>query len=304
MQHMAFTKEIKIALTAIVAVVALFFGMNFLKGMTAFDNSTTYKMTFSDLKGLSESTPIYANGYKVGTIREIQFDYEHANEDITVLCDINPKLRIPVGTRAKIDTDLMGNLKVSLIMGKAAAQRLKAGEVIEGSEQQGMMDQVNNMMPALNSIVMKIDSITTSINALVREPALVNALQNIDGMTASLKFTTEEINYMMKELRGGMPLLMEHANNTMANAESLTGKLNDIDINATMSKIDNTLSNVEAMTRSLNSTDGTLGLLMHDKTLYNNLTAITGDADSLLIDLKAHPMRYVHFSIFGKKEKK
>lgn len=301
---MAFTKEIKIALTAIVAVVALFFGMNFLKGRTAFSNSTTYKMTFSDLKGLVESTPIYANGYKVGSIREIQFDYEHVGEDITVLCDINPKLRIPVGTQAKIETDLMGNLKVSLVMGKAAAQRLKPGEVIEGSEQQGVMDQVNNMMPTLNSIVTKIDSITTNINIIMSDPSIRSAMQNIDGMTASLKFTTEEINYMMKELRGGVPLLMEHANNTMANAESLTGKLNDIDFNATMSKIDNTLSNVEAMTRSLNSTEGTIGLLLHDKTLYNNLSSLTGDADSLLIDLKAHPMRYVHFSLFGRKEKK
>jgi len=301
---MAFTKEIKIALTAIVAVVALFFGMNFLKGMTAFSNSTTYKMTFSDLKGLVESTPVYANGYKVGTIREILFDYEHVDKEVTVLCDIDPKLRIPVGTTAKIETDLMGNLKVSLIMGKAAAQRLKPGEVIEGSEQRGMMDHVNEMMPTLNSIVMKIDSITTSINIIMSDPAIHSVMQNLDGMTASLKFTTEEINYMMKELRGGMPLLMEHANNTLANTESLTGKLNDIDINATMSKIDNTLSNVEAMTRSLNSTEGSIGLLLHDKQLYNNLTAITADADSLLIDLKAHPMRYVHFSIFGKKEKK
>ena len=301
---MKFTKEIKIALTAIVAVVALFFGMNFLKGMTTFSDSTTYKMTFSDLKGLAETTPIYANGYKVGTVKEIVFDYENVGKDITVLCDINPKLRIPVGTQAKIETDLMGNLKVSLIMGKAAAQRLKPGEVIEGSEQRGMMDQVNSMMPTLNSIVMKLDSITTNINTILSDPAIRSVMQNIDGMTASLKFTTEEINYMMKELRSGMPLLMEHANNTMANAESLTGKLNNIDINATMSKIDNTLSNVEAMTRSLNSTEGSIGLLLHDKTLYNNLTSISADADSLLIDLKAHPMRYVHFSIFGRKEKK
>ncbi len=299
---MRLTREIKIALTVIVAAVLLYFGMNFLKGQTIGSNNT-YKMSFTDLKGLSKTTAIFANGYKVGTISDIQFDYEHVGEAITVLADIDPRLRIPVGTKAKIESDLMGNMKVSLIMGKAAAQRLKPGDVIEGVEDHGMMQQVNEMMPAVKAMMPKLDSILTNLNTILASPAIASMLQNLDGMTASLKFTTEELNFLMKELHAGMPAIVAHANNTLANTESMTAKLNDIDFNTTMTKIDNTLSNVESLTKTLNSKEGSLGLLLHDKAMYNNLSATLADADSLLIDLKAHPKRYVHFSVFGKKDK-
>lgn len=300
---MRLTREIKIAATVIVAAVLLYFGMNFLKGQTIGSNNT-YKMSFTDLKGLTRTTAIFANGYKVGTISDIQYDYENVGEAITVLADIDPRLRIPVGTKAKIETDLMGNMKVSLIMGKAAAQRLKPGDVIEGVEDLGMMQQVNAMMPAVQAMVPKLDSILTRLNTILASPAIISMLQNLDGMTASLKFTTEELNFIMKELHSGMPAIVAHANNTLANTETMTAKLNDIDFNSTMTKIDNTLSNVESLTKTLNSTEGSLGLLLHDKTMYNNLSATLADADSLMIDLKAHPKRYVHFSVFGKKDKK
>lgn len=300
---MRLTREIKIAATVIVAAVLLYFGMNFLKGQTIGSNNT-YKMSFTDLKGLTRTTAIFANGYKVGTISDIQYDYENVGEAITVLADIDPRLRIPVGTKAKIETDLMGNMKVSLIMGKAAAQRLKPGDVIEGVEDLGMMQQVNAMMPAVQAMVPKLDSILTRLNTILASPAIISMLQNLDGMTASLKFTSEELNFIMKELHSGMPAIVAHANNTLANTETMTAKLNDIDFNSTMTKIDNTLSNVESLTKTLNSTEGSLGLLLHDKTMYNNLSATLADADSLMIDLKAHPKRYVHFSVFGKKDKK
>ena len=300
---MRLTREIKIAATVIVAAVLLYFGMNFLKGQTIGSNNT-YKMSFTDLKGLTRTTAIFANGYKVGTISDIQYDYENVCEAITVLADIDPRLRIPVGTKAKIETDLMGNMKVSLIMGKAAAQRLKPGDVIEGVEDLGMMQQVNAMMPAVQAMVPKLDSILTRLNTILASPAIISMLQNLDGMTASLKFTSEELNFIMKELHSGMPAIVAHANNTLANTETMTAKLNDIDFNSTMTKIDNTLSNVESLTKTLNSTEGSLGLLLHDKTMYNNLSATLADADSLMIDLKAHPKRYVHFSVFGKKDKK
>jgi len=98
--------------------------------------------------------------------------------------------------------------------------------------------------------------------------------------------------------------MMKHANNTLAHTEKLSKNLSDIDVNGMMAKIDHTLSNVESMTTALNSKEGTVGLLLHDAAAYNHLSSTLSHVDSLMIDLKAHPMRYVHFSIFGRKEKK
>lgn len=144
----------------------------------------------------------------------------------------------------------------------------------------------------------------TSINMILSNPALASLLTNMDGMSANLKETTYELNGLMKELHYAMPGMMKHANNTLAHTEKLSKNLSDIDVNGMMAKIDHTLSNVESMTTALNSKEGTVGLLLHDAAAYNHLSSTLSHVDSLMIDLKAHPMRYVHFSIFGRKEKK
>jgi len=298
-----FSKEVKIALTAVVAIVLLFFGLNFLKGMSLFSSSVEYKMTFIDLKGLTRNTAIYANGYKVGTVTDILFDFEKQGP-IEVECDIDPRLYIPYGTRAKIETDLMGNIKVSLLLGKQGAQRLKPGDVIEGVNDKSAMSQVAEMMPSVQAIIPKVDSIMTNLNVLLANPALVSMLTNMDGMSANLKEATFEINGLLKELHQGAPNLIKHADNTLANTEKLSKNLSEIDIDGMMAKIDKTLYNVESMTAALNSTEGTIGCLLHDPSAYNHLSSTLSHVDSLVIDLKAHPMRYVHFSIFGRKEKK
>ena len=297
-----FSREVKIALTAIAAIVLLFFGLNFLKGMSLFDNNVEYKMMFTDLKGLMRNTSIYANGYKVGTVKDILYDFEKQGP-IEVECEIDPRLYIPYGSKAKIETDLMGNIKVSLLLGKQGAQRLKPGDVIEGVDDKGAMSQVAEMMPDIQAIIPKVDSIMSNLNMILSNPALVSILTNMDGMSANLKETTQELNGLLKEIHQGVPGMMKHADKTLANTEKLTNNLSKIDVDGMMAKIDHTLNNVESMTNALNSKEGTLGLLMHDKTAYNNLSSTLSHVDSLMIDLKAHPKRYVHFSIFGRKDK-
>ena len=260
-------------------------------------------MTFTDLKGLMKNTSVYANGYKVGTVKEILFDFEKQGP-IEVECEIDPRLYIPYGTKAKIETDLMGNIKVSLLLGRQGAQRLKPGDIIEGVDEKGAMDQVAEMMPNVQAIIPKVDSIMTSINMILSNPALVSILTNMDGMSANLKETTFEINGLLKELHYAVPGMLKHANNTLANTEKLSKNMSNIDIDGMMAKIDHTLNNVESMTTALNSKEGTVGLLLHDPSAYNHLSSTLSHVDSLMIDLKAHPMRYVHFSIFGRKEKK
>ncbi len=298
----AFTKEVKIALVAIIGIVVLFFGMNFLKGLSLFSSSNTYMLSFPDAKGLGKSTAIYANGYKVGTVTAIDYDYDNTG-NITVEAAIDPKLRIPTGSKAMIETDLMGNMKVSLILAQGQTETIKPGETIQGMDDQGLMAGLATMMPQVQAMIPKLDSIVTSLNTLLADPALAGLMHNMEDMSANLKKSTAELNTMMIGVNKTLPGMMQHASNTLANTEMLTDNLAQIDVNATMAKVNHTLDNVERLTATLNSKEGTLGLMMHDKTLYNNLNSVVSNADSLMVDLKAHPKRYVHFSVFGKKDK-
>jgi len=297
-----FTKEVKIALVAIVALVLLFFGLNFLKGLTLFSSSATYNMSFKDLKGLSESTAIYADGYKVGTVTSIEYDYENAG-NVLVKCDIDPQLRIPKGSQAEIESDLMGNIKVNLLLANNPKEKIEPGGLIMGIDEKGMMAQFQEVLPTVMAIVPKLDSIVMSVNTILANPSIVNILRNAEDMTANLKVTTSELNSLAMQLNRSVPGMMQHANATLQNTETLTGNLAKVDVDATMKKIDNTLDNLEQMSKALNNREGTLGLLMYDKGVYNNLNSTMRHADSLMIDLKAHPKRYVHFSVFGKKDK-
>ena len=297
-----FTKEVKISLVAIAAVVALFFGMNFLKGLTIFSNTTTYRMLFHNLKGLSNSTPIYADGYKVGTVTGIDYDYEK-NGNITVEAEIDPQLRIPAGSTATIDSDLMGNIKVTLLLANNPRERIEAGGIIYGEEQNGAMSQLQAMVPAVQAMLPKLDSIMASLNKLLADPAIAATLHNAATISSNLTTSTAELNTLMASLNKNMPGLMNKANATLNNTETLTGNLAKVDIEGTMARVNKTLDNVEHMTAAINNREGTLGLLIYDKGLYNHLNTTMRDADSLVVDLKSHPKRYVHFSIFGKKDK-
>lgn len=297
-----FTKEVQIALVAIVGIVILFFGLKFLKGLSLVSNDNTYYATFDDISGLTGSSPIYANGFKVGSVHEVQFDYTNQGHIVAVL-DLDKQFKLAEGTTASIESDMMGNVKLVLTMPQSPARSLAPGDTIQGGKLLGLLDKAGNMVPTVEKILPKLDSIMASLNALLADPAIAHSLHNVDQITSDLTVTTKQLNKLMAQVNGNVPGMLNKANKVLDNTDKLTGNLASLDVANTLAKVDATLANVQEMTDKLNSNEGTLGLLMRDPQLYNNLTSTLGHADSLVIDLKAHPKRYVHFSLFGRKDK-
>ena len=296
-----YNKEIQIALVAILGVIVLYYGMNFLKGLTI-STESNYYVKFSDISGLSNSCPVYANGYRVGVVQNIIYDYKNQDNIVAVL-EIDDEMRVPKGTKADIVSDFLGNIKLVLKLGDRAAGFLEPEDTIAGDQDMGALSKVGEMLPQVQSLLPKLDSILVSVNALLADPAIANSLHNIDQITGSLTSTSRELNRLTASLNQQMPQMLENADGMLANANNLTRNLSELDLASTMNRVDNTLRNVEQMTAKLNSNEGTLGLLMRDPGLYNNLNATMIHADSLMIDLRQHPKRYVHFSVFGKKDK-
>lgn len=298
-----FTKEVKIALTAIVAIVLLFVGLNFLKGINVFQSTQTYFVKFKDINGLVVSNSVFANGYPVGIVRTIDYDYERG-EHVVVGIEVDDDMRIPNGTRAELEAELMGGVRMNLVLGPNPTDNLVPGDTIGGAFKQGLMTKAEDLLPAIEKMLPKLDSIMDNLNHLTGDPALKHTLANAEAMTGDLRKTAARLDEMMQ---GDIPQMLGRFNRASANLETLSARLADVDVAATMSSVNQTLDSAQQLIGKLDtkmsSKDNTLGLFLNDRSVYENLDATLAHADSLMIDLKAHPKRYVHFSVFGKKDK-
>ncbi len=290
------TKEVKIGLTGIVAVAVLVFGINFLKGINMFKSGSGYYVEFENIAGLVTSSPVYANGFSIGLVRDIYYDYNSLGK-IVVEIDLNDNMKLPLGTTAELETEMLGTVKMNLILPPTISGMHAVGDTIPGSVNAGMMGAAADLVPKIETMLPKLDSILSSINTLLADQALSNTLHNTEQITANLQVTTKELNSL---LQNDLPSITGNLNTVTANFVTISDNLKDIDYANTIAKVNATLDGVKKFTDGLQNPNGTIGMLLNDQTLYNNLTRTTGNAASLLEDLQAHPKRYVHFSLFGK----
>ena len=292
-------KEVKIGLIGILAIGMLIFGINYLRGVAMFKSSRSYYVEFNNINGLPVSSPVFANGYKIGLVRDIQYNYEKLGT-VTVEVEVEEGMRIPTGSKGELVTEMLGTVKMNLLLNLESQNYLQPGDTLQGFANNGIMGVAETMVPKLEQMLPKMDSILNSLNKLMADPALAATLHNAEQVTANLTVTTHELNKLMKN---DLPKITGNLNSLTDNLNTISYNLKGIDYAATMRSIDSTLYNVRMLTNKLNSKDNTIGLLFNDPTLYNNLSATTANAASLLEDLKSHPKRYVHFSLFGRKEK-
>lgn len=300
-------KEIKIALVAIAGIIVLFFGMNFLKGISLFSEKNVYYASFSNISGLSASNPIFANGYQVGIVRDIAFDYSGGG-DIVVAFTLDDRMQLPKGTTASIESDFMGNVRMNLLLPKVSQlstinSQLNVGDTIQGAMAEGLMARAAALIPAVEQMLPKVDSILASVNALLADPAIAHSIRNVEKVSTELTTTTRQVNTLMTRLNSQLPTILTKADGVLDNSQELTKNLTAIDIDGTMKKVDQTLANVQAFSERLNKPEGSLGLLMNDASLYDRFNGTLTNAEQLLGDIKEHPKRYINISVFGKKDK-
>jgi phospholipid/cholesterol/gamma-HCH transport system substrate-binding protein len=219
---------------------------------------------------------------------------------VVVEVELDHDMRIPKESKGELVTDMLGTVKMNLKLNLGCQEYYTTGDTLPGYVNNGLMGIAETAMPKLETMLPKMDSILSSLNQLLANPALAATLSNAEKLTGNLDITTRNLNKLMQN---ELPVLTSKLTSIADNFVNITGNLKEIDYAGTMQKVDATLQEVKLLTSKLNSKDNTVGLLFNDPTLYNNLNATTANAASLLEDLKAHPKRYVHFSLFGRKEK-
>ena len=298
---MSISREVKIGLTGIIALVVLYLIITFLQGANLFSTQDTYYINFRNAKALAKSSPVYADGYNVGIVSNIRYDYERPGSGVIVEISVEHGMRVPAGTVAVLDEAMLGGCTLNLMMGNSPVERFSPGDTIPSQANNGLMARAAELMPKLEQTMAKVDTLLTTLNTVVGDSNIQAILVNARQLTASLGQSSHDLNHL---LENEVPTMTRTFNRAGENVVALTDSLKQLNLSATMAKVDGVMDDVRQMTTQLNSKDNNIGLLLNDTTLYGNLNRTTQGAANLLEDLKANPKRYVHFSVFGKKDKK
>lgn len=294
-----FTKEVKIGIAFVIAFALLYWGLNFLKGVNLFTPTNHYTLRYTDIGGLVVSNNVIIKGHKVGQVHTITYDFT-SDTPFTVTININDDIRLPQGTTAILaDESLMGGKCINITLGNATTHH-NPGDTIPSTIDTGLLGTLADIIPTLKTTIAHTDSLINSLNQITTSTQIQTTLDNIQNITTQLKHTTTTLNNMTNNR---LPGIIDQLDTTMTNINSISRQLEAIDYSDIIQSIDTTLQNINHFTTRLNDPDGTIGLLLNDPALYREITTTITSANNLLLDLKANPKRYVHFSLFGGKNK-
>lgn len=296
-------KNILIAVTVLVSLGLLIWGIEFLKGINLFKPANFYYAKFEKVDGLVQAAPVTINGFQVGQVKEINYDFQ--TNQISVMLSMDPELQVPVGSTAHIESSLTGTATLALDLAKST-QYYKVGDEIQGIVGGGLMDQLSSdIMPKVDGILPKVDSIMGNVNELTANPALAASLSRLDAITIELTRSAQQLNALLSSLNKSVPGVMNNVNGittnltgTTSNLNQFSSTLNNMPLDSTINSLNGTIANLQNITNKLNDKNSSLGLLLNDKSLYNNADHAVSSLDSLFIDVKKNPKRYINLKIF------
>jgi len=310
---MKLNKETKIGIIAIVIIAVFIWGYNFLKGKNILSTNESYYAVYTNIDGLEEASPVYISGYKVGVVETIKLHHRDQKK-IVVKFSVEEDIHLPERTEAII-------YPATLIAGKAIKLKLtesnnfhSKGDTIIGVLEQDIVSSLTNeLMP----VKIKIENLLVSIDSVLaifdheRREGLKESLDNINDITENMESLLDADNSKLAAILSNVESITynlksnnEQLTNILVNFSEISDSLNKADIKTTIVNANKTLAEFSEISRKINSGEGTVGMLINNDSLYNNLNYLAADLDSLVIDLNKNPKRYVHFSLFGKKDKK
>ena len=290
-----FTKEAKIGLVTIVSLALLYLGINYLKGINLFQPVNHYYVSFINVKGVTISSTVFVDGFKVGLVRDIIYDYDTTGK-IIVEVSLEDKMRLNKGSYIAVVNTFLSGAELHIHLNTYVDDFLKPGSTLEGRMEEDMMQSVQEkILPSVENLLPKIDTILGSLQTLIAHPALAQSLNHIEKTTSNLEVSTRQLNQMLSK---DVPGIVNNLKTMTDNFSEVSANLKELDLATTVNSINATLANLKLTTDKLNSTDNSIGLLLNDKGLYDNLNSTMDNASKLLLDLRENPKRYVHFSVF------
>ena len=305
---MKYAREIKVGILAVVCIFLLFFGFNYLKGVNIFSSIHSFHGVYTNIHGLELQAPVYIRGYKVGQVDNIDYDFTR-DSSFTVDISIKRNINLPEGTRMALVSDgIMGGMAIELLLpatevaSKEDIAYLPTGTTIPTTVVPGLLDGLQeSVIQPLSNTLASLDTILGQLETQLDNNHIESILANADLAVADLQTSSKQLKHVMSHQ---VPSVVTKLDTTMSDLQQVVTDVKAANIKATVARVDTALDNVNYLIADFRSPNGTVGMLLNDKGLYNHIDSAVVSVDSLLVDLKANPKRYVHFSLFGAREKK
>ncbi len=309
---MRISKEAKTGFVAVLAIALFIWGYNYLKGINIFKPTREYYVVYDKIDGLIESGNVILKGYKVGTVTSIKFDHKQSGKLIVKL-SLEEHVNIPKYSVAQITSSspIAPAKDIRLVLSDASEYLSPGDTLLPGFDEgiSGILDQISDKAEEL------MEELNTTLTA-VNSALTPEAVAGIKGTIYNLESTTKQLKQQMQgggELNTSLENIEEITTTLKNNNDKITGIINNVysisdslnkaDLKTTLENAGRALDHTQSIMAVMQSGEGSVGQLLYNDSLYKNLTHATASLDSLLTDLKTHPKKYVHFSVFGKKEK-
>ncbi len=309
---MKFTREFKIGFVALVAIALAIWGINYLKGINIFKSTDTYFGVYRNVKGLVENAVVYLNGYKVGNVSAIEFDKDNVSQ-IIVKISLAQQIKLMKGTTMVLRSGsiISGTKDVDLVLGSGPGFH-DSGDTLRSAVQVELTDYIDPIRQKVESLVTSVDTLMLALNDLMDENTRKNlqgTIANLNDATASLRLSLQPSGSLNQSLSNlsvvtdNLRKSNEDISRMLQNFATISDTLKQSRLKELIAHADSTFSHTADLFAMINSGEGSAGQLVRNDSLYNNLNSALASLDSLLIDLREHPKRYVHLSVFGKKDK-
>ena len=290
-------QTVKIGFFTLLAIVILYLGITYLKGLSISARSKTYYVAMNDVTGINVATRVFVNGYKVGSVRKMDYDYRNNGETILTLT-LDPDIKLPQGTQVQVAQTLLSGALVNLVLPEVeTGAYLNAKDTIPMSTRPSAksLEQLQSeFVPRLSTTLSRMDSVLLQANAILSNP-------NIEPTLADVRQSAQHINASSAQLQQSLrslPTIMGRIDHTSANVESFASRLDSLQLQETIANLESTSRELKSFTQRLNQSDGTVGRLLNEDGLYNRIDSVTTSLDALIRDIKANPKKYVKLSLF------
>ena len=318
---MNISNETKVGSLTAISIVLLILGFNFLKGRNLTVKSMRFYAVFENIEGLTSSNAVVINGKQVGTVYST--DGGEDMRKITVALTINQLINIPDNSIAVITPSVLGVTSMEIRLGNSKVYK-KEGDTLASIASKGMLadafQKVDPVLLEVSNMIRSLDSVLVTVNSVFdtnTKNNIKSVMANLNNTTASLAISSTSLQAILNTQSGALAKTLNNVSDitgtlknsdkkidqTLTNLETTTSKLSKLDLEKTLTTINSTISDLKNTIEKVNSDKGSIGLLINDPKLYNNLSATSNKLNLLLDDVRVHPKRYINVSVFGKKEK-